>query len=549
MTQPPRHRATEHGPSSTAASEQLDVLIVGAGFGGLYALHKLRGIGLKAQVLEAAPSVGGTWWANRYPGARVDIQSLEYSYSFSEPLQQQWQWSERYASQPELLRYANHVADRFELRPDIRLNTRVAAAHFDEAAACWRVRSDDGRSWSARFIVTAIGPLSTPNAPAFEGLHSFAGPVLHSAAWPREPVDFSGRDVAVVGTGSSAVQMIPIIAEQARTLTVFQRTAAYAVPAQNGPLDREHEARIKADYAGFRARNRRMRAGFGSELSPHPLPTMAVTAEERNALFEERWRIGGFSMLGAFVDTLTDMRANDACAEFVRGKIRSIVRDPAVAQRLCPTHPIGCKRLCVDTGYYDTYNRPNVTLVGISQQPIDSVVPQGLRSGGREYRFDTLVLATGFDAFTGPMTRIDLRGRGGLHIRDKWRGGPLNYLGLTVAGFPNLFNLVGPGSTSAFTSVIVSVEHHVDWIAACIQWLDACGYSTIEASEQAEAEWVRRVNQVAEQTVYPHCNSWYLGANIPGKPRVFMPLAGGFPAYADRCAAVAADGYAGFVTR
>jgi cyclohexanone monooxygenase len=530
-----------------AKSDALDVLIVGAGFGGLYALHKLRASGLKVLVLEAAPSVGGTWWANRYPGARVDIQSLEYSYSFSEPLQQQWHWSERYASQPELLRYANHVADRFDLRRDICLNTRVAAMHFDDAAALWRVRSDDDRNWSARFVVTAIGPLSTPNTPAFAGLETFEGPVLHSAAWPHDPVDFSGRDVAVVGTGSSAVQLIPIIAEQTRTLTVFQRTAAYAVPAHNGPLDPAREAQIKADYPGFRARNRRMRAGFGSELSPHRLPTLQVSAQERDAMFEERWRIGGFSLLGAFVDTLTDMRANDLCAEFVRGKIRRIVRDPAVAAALCPTHPIGCKRLCVDTGYYDAYNRGNVTLVDVSQAPIDAITPHGAITGGREYAFDMLVLATGFDAFTGPLTRIDLRGCGGLHIRDKWRGGPLNYLGLTVAGFPNLFNLVGPGSTSAFTSVIVAIEHHVDWIAQCIEWLDARGHRTIEASAEAESHWVAMVNQIAEQTVYPHCNSWYLGANIPGKPRVFMPLAGGFPAYADRCAAVARDGYAGFV--
>jgi len=528
---------------------RIDVLIVGAGFGGLYALHKLRSIGLRALVLEAAPSVGGTWWANRYPGARVDIQSLEYSYSFDEPLQQQWHWSERYASQPELLRYANHVADRFDLRRDICLNTRVEQAHFDEATALWRVRTDDGRTWRARFIVTAVGPLSTPNTPAFPGLDSFAGPVLHSARWPHEGVDFGGRDVAVIGTGSSAVQMIPLIAERARTLTVFQRTAAYAVPARNGPLDPEREARIKADYAGFRARNRRMRAGFGCELAPHALPTMQVSAEERQAQFEQRWQIGGFSLLGAFADTLTDARANQACAEFVRGKIRGIVRDPALAERLCPTHPIGCKRLCVDTGYYDTYNRSHVTLVDVGGTPIERITPRGLVAGGREHGFDTLVLATGFDAFTGPLTRIDLRGRGGLPIADKWRDGPLNYLGLAVAGFPNLFNLVGPGSTSAFTSVITAIEQHVDWIADCIGWLDASGRRTIEASADAEARWVQWVNHVAEQTVYPHCNSWYLGANIPGKPRVFMPLASGFPAYADRCAAVARDGYAGFVTR
>jgi len=527
----------------------LDVLIVGAGFGGLYGLHKLRSQGLRVQVIEVAPSVGGTWWANRYPGARVDIQSLEYSYSFDDALQQQWHWSERYASQPELLRYANHVADRFDLRRDIRLDTRVIAAHFDEQASLWRVLTDRDEALSARFVVMAIGPLSSPNTPAFPGLDTFTGPVLHSAQWPHEPVDFSGRDVAVVGTGSSAVQLIPIVAEQARTLTVFQRTPAYAVPAHNGPLEPEREARIKADYPAFRARNRRMRAGFGCELTPHPLPTMQVGAEERERQFEERWAIGGFSLLGAFVDTLTDMRANDACAEFVRGKIRQIVRDPAVAEALCPTHPIGCKRLCVDTGYYATYNRPNVTLVDIGDAPIERVTPRGLVSGGREFGFDTLILATGFDAFTGPLTRIDLRGRGGLHIRDKWRGGPLNYLGLTVAGFPNLFNLVGAGSTSAFTSVIVAIEHHVDWIAECVAWLDAHGHATIEATEAAESAWVAYGNAIAQQTVFPHCNSWYLGANIAGKPRMFMPLAGGFPAYADRCAAAAREGYAGFAIR
>jgi cation diffusion facilitator CzcD-associated flavoprotein CzcO len=525
----------------------LDVLIVGAGFGGLYALHKLRSIGLNVRVLEAAPSVGGTWYANRYPGARVDIQSLEYSYSFDEDLQQEWSWSERYAAQPELLRYANHVADRFDLRRDIELNTRVEAAHFDDAASSWQVRSTDGRQWRTRFIVMANGPLSQPNTPAFEGLADFEGRVLHSAAWPHEAVDLAGLDVALVGTGSSAVQIIPIVAEQARTLTVFQRTATYAVPAHNGALDRDWERRIKADYAGFRARNRKMRSGFGSELQPHALPATQVSGELRNALFEERWQIGGFSLLGAFNDLFTDLRANEYACEFVRQKIRSIVRDPHVAARLCPTHPIGCKRLCVDSGYYTTYNRDNVTLVDVSGASIERITPHGLYTGGREYKADLLVLATGFDGFTGPMLRIDVRGRGGMSLRDKWRGGPLNYLGLTVAGFPNLFNLVGAGSTSAFTSVIVAIEHHVDWIAECLRWLDVQGHATIEASEQAEAQWVALMNAIAQQTIFLGCNSWYLGANIPAKARMFMPMAGGFPMYVERCAAVARDGYAGFM--
>jgi cation diffusion facilitator CzcD-associated flavoprotein CzcO len=530
-----------------AAMKSLDLLIVGAGFGGLYMLHKARQLGLHAQVIEAAPSVGGTWYHNRYPGARVDIQSLEYSYSFDEALQQQWQWSERYAPQPELLRYANHVADRFALRDGIALNTRMSGAHFDVATQRWQVRSEDGRGWSARFLVMASGPLSSPNRPDFPGLQDFGGLVLHTADWPHEPVDFSGRRVAVIGTGSSAVQAIPLIAQQARELTVFQRTAAYAAPAHNGPLDREFEARIKADYAGFRARNRRMHGGFGSLLPPNPMSALTVAAPEREAAFEERWRIGGFAVLGAFNDLLLNLESNALLAEFVRGKIRAIVKNPQTAALLSPTHTIGCKRLCVDSGYYDSFNRPNVQLVDISRTPIDRFSATGLQIGGRHFNFDALVLATGFDAMTGTMLRLDLRGRSGLRIQDKWRAGPLNYLGLGIAGFPNLFNIAGPGSTSAFTNVIVAIEQHVDWIADCIRHLEAQGKTTIEASEAAETAWTEYVNKAARRTVFLSCNSWYLGANIPGKPRMFMPLADGFPRYADHCAQVARNGYEGFV--
>jgi cyclohexanone monooxygenase len=525
----------------------LDLLIVGAGFGGLCMLHRARCMGLAALALEAAESVGGTWYANRYPGARVDVQSLEYSFSFDEALQQDWHWGERYASQPELLAYANHVADRFGLRDAIRLHTRVVSAHFDEEQALWRVSSDDGRGWLARFLVMASGPLSTPHTPDFPSLGDFAGPVLHSAAWPHEAVDFTGRRVAVIGTGSSGVQMIPLIAQQAQSLTVFQRTAAYAVPAHNGPLDEAHEAAVKADYAGFRARNRQRRTGFGSEWPLATQSALAVDAAEREARFEACWRIGGFSLLGAYTDLMTDLRANALAADFVRAKIRGIVRDPATAALLSPRQPIGCKRLCVDSGgYHDTFNRDNVSLVDVEAEPIEAITPGGLRAGGREHAFDMLVLATGFDAVTGTLMRLDLRGRGGLRIQDKWRGGPLNYLGLAVAGFPNLFNIAGAGSTSAFTSVLVSIEHHVDWIAGCIAWMQAQGHRSLEAAGEAEGAWVAHVNAVAQHTVFLSCNSWYLGANVPGKPRMFMPLAGGFPAYAERCAAVAAAGYAGF---
>jgi cation diffusion facilitator CzcD-associated flavoprotein CzcO len=532
--------------SAGKAVQDLDLLIVGAGFAGLYMLLKARRQGLSARVIEAAAGIGGTWYHNRYPGARVDVQSMEYSFSFDDELQQQWQWSERYAPQPELLRYANHVADRFALRDGIQLDTRVTGAHFDEAACRWRVFADSGESWSARFLVLASGPLSSPNMPAFDGLDNFEGAVHHTARWPAETIDFSGQRVAVIGTGSSAVQTIPIVAKQARELTVFQRTATYAVPAHNGPLDRAYEARIKADYPGFRERNRLMSTGFGSELPPNRRSALDATPEELEAAFEERWRIGGFCLLGAFHDILLNERANALAAEFVRGKIRERVRDPRTAELLSPTHTIGCKRLCVDTGYYDTFNRDNVRLVDIASQPIERFTASGLHTGGRDYSFDSVVLATGFDAMTGTLMRLDLKGRGGLNIQQKWRAGPLNYLGLTIAGFPNLFNIAGPGSSSAFTNVIVSIEHHVDWIAGCIEHLDANGLSTIDATESAEADWVAHVNKVAAGTVFLSCNSWYLGANIPGKPRMFMPLLG-YPAYAERCAQVAGEGYQGFV--
>ncbi len=526
--------------------QPLDVLIVGAGFGGLYMLYKARQQGLKAIVLEAAGGVGGTWYHNRYPGARVDVQSMEYSFGFDEALQQEWRWSERYAPQPELLRYANHVADRYGLRDGITLNTRVTKAHFDEAAAGWQVQAEDGRQWQARFLVLASGPLSTPNKPSFPGLEQFAGPVYHTGHWPHEPVDFSGQRVGIIGTGSSGIQSIPVIAAQARELTVFQRTANYVVPAHNRPLDPAYEARIKADYAGFRARNRAMRNGFGSELPQHTVSALVVSEQELEERLEARWQIGGFGFLGAFSDLMMNPKANALAAEFVRRKIRAAVKDPAVAELLCPEQTIGCKRLCVANDYYETFNQPHVKLVDIRSAPIERFTAGGLISGGQEHGFDALVLATGFDAMTGTLMRLDLRGRGGLRIQDKWAGGPSNYLGLTIAGFPNLFNIAGPGSTSVFTNVIVAIEHHVDWITACIAYLDARGCRTITATEQAEAQWVDYVNKTADGTLLLTCNSWYLGANIPGKPRQFMPLAAGFPVYAQKCAEAAAQDYKGF---
>jgi cation diffusion facilitator CzcD-associated flavoprotein CzcO len=527
----------------------LDILIVGAGFAGLYMLHKARSRGLTARVIEAASGVGGTWFHNCYPGARVDIQSMEYSFAFSQELQQEWHWSERFAAQPELLKYANHVADRFALRDSIQFNTRVVAAAFDESAANWSVTADTGEVWTARFVVLASGPLSSPNTPKFDGLESFRGEVYHTGKWPQSEVDLSGKRVAVIGTGSSGVQVIPALAKVARQLTVFQRTASYTVPAHNAPLDAAFEARIKADYAGFRARNKLTRNGFGSEYPFNNVSVLDATPQEREAGFEARWVYGGVAFMGAFNDILLNAESNAITAEFVRGKIRTIVHDPATAQLLCPQHTIGCKRLCVDTGYYDTYNRANVRLVDISknrgQSGLEAITANGIRANGEDFEVDVIVLATGFDALTGTLMRLDLKGRNALPIQQKWAAGPLNYLGLMTSSFPNLFNVAGPGSTAVFTNVIVAIEHHIEWIADCIEWLDAQGHQTIEPTAKAEADWVAHVNEVAQGTLFLSCSSWYLGANIPGKPRLFMPLLG-FPPYVQKCAEVAQSGYPGF---
>jgi len=530
---------------SDEMANEIDVLVVGAGFGGLYLLHRFRALGVSSVAVEAGSDVGGTWYWNRYPGARCDIESMEYSFSFDEALQQEWHWSERYAAQPEILAYARHVADRFDLRRDIRFDTRVLGALWDDATGRWSVRTDAG-DWSARFVVMATGTLSALNTPDFPGRADFAGATYHTARWPAAGVDFTGQRVAVVGTGSSAIQAIPIIAEQAAELFVFQRTPTYSVPARNGPLDPAEEAAVKADYAGLRARDRRMPGGFGSRFGWNDASAVAATPEEREAEYERRWQIGGFAYLGAFSDTITDPVANEHASEFVRRKIREIVHDPATAALLCPTQPIACKRMCLDTGYYETYNRPTVHLVDVSDAPIERITEHGLVSGGTEYVVDAIVFATGFDAMTGAVMAVDLHGRDGVSIHDAWAAGPVNYLGLMVPGFPNLFVLTGPGSPSVLTNMVVSIEEHVDWIADAIVYLRERGLHAIEATAEAADAWVEYVNLVASFTLYPSCNSWYLGANVPGKPRVFMPLPG-LPDYVDRCRAVAGAGYEGFV--
>ncbi len=523
---------------------QIDAVIVGAGFAGLYMLHRLRGLGFSARVFEAGSGIGGTWFWNRYPGARCDVESLDYSYSFSEELQQEWRWTERYASQPEILRYIEHVADRFDLRRDIQLSTRVTAAVFDEARAL------DGHDRPRRPRVGAVlhhgGGLPVhPAGAALRGARALRGPLVPHRQWPPEGVDFTGRRVGVVGTGSSAIQSIPIIAAQATHLHVFQRTPNYSIPARNGPLDPDLERRVKARYSEYRREARESRIGFVVERDERS--ALEVTPEERQRQYEARWRRGGLGFSATFTDLLLSPEANDTAAEFFRAKIKGIVHDPDVAETLVPhTYPLGTKRLCVDTDYYETYNRDNVTLVDVRTSPIERITPHGLVTRDREYALDSLVFAIGFDAMTGALLAIDIRGPAGQTLRERWATGPRTYLGLAVAGFPNLFAITGPGSPSVLSNMIVSIEQHVDWIADCLAHLRARALTCIEATREAEDAWVAHVNEVGNSTLYPRADSWYTGANIPGKPRIFTPYIGGVGAYRETCDAVAAKGYEGF---
>ncbi len=539
---------------TTGEPEGFDVVVVGAGFAGMYMLYRLRELGLTARAFETGDGVGGTWYWNRYPGARCDVESMQYSYSFDEALQQEWDWTERYAGQPEILRYANHVADRFDLRTDIDFESRVAAAHFDEAADRWNVtvqhRTEDGsiaeQRYSSRFFILATGCLSSANRPEFDGMDDFSGEIYHTGDWPHEPVDFTGKRVGIIGTGSSSIQSIPVIAAEAEALTVFQRTANYSVPARNRPLDPGEAERIKADYQALRDRAATMPSGIAPGLPVGETSVLDVGEEEWRAEFERRWDHGGFTFMRGFNDLLLRGESNEVAAGFVRERIQEIVDDPATAELLSPKQVIGCKRLCLDSNYFETFNHDHVDLVDISSTPIERFTTDGVVVDGSEHAFDCIVLATGFDAMTGSIRKIDIRGVGGESISDKWEAGPVNYLGLSVVGFPNMFTISGPGSPSVLTNMIVSIQQHVEWIAACLDHIRANGVRRIEATPEAERDWVSHVNELADATLYPTCNSWYLGANIPGKPRVFMPLLG-FPAYVEKCDEVVAAGYEGFV--
>ena len=522
-----------------------DVIVVGAGFAGMYMLHCLRKLGLKTRIYEIGGGVGGTWYWNRYPGARCDVESMQYSYSFSEELDQEWSWTEKYSPQPEILAYANHVADRYDLRKDIRFNTRVTVAKFDESNKHWVIETDRGDQASAQFCIMAVGCLSAANRPPFEGMDEFDGPVYHTGEWPHEGVDFSDQHVGVIGTGSSAIQSIPIIAEQAASLTVFQRTPNYAVPAWNKKLDPDYIKAIKASYPELRAKARARPTGFYFPFNM--ASALEATPEERERQYEEFWTQGGLPFLGAYGDLLFDKTANDTIADFARNKIRAVVNDPATADLLCPDNVFGCKRLCVDIGYFEVYNEPHVKLVDVSKNPIERFTKKGIVTDGVEHPVDSVVCATGFAAMTGSFDRIQVKGRNGLTLTEKWQAGPRTYLGLTSVGFPNLFMITGPGSPSVLASMIQAIEQHVDWIADCIGHLRDVGASTIEPTIAAEDEWVDHVNEVSQVSLRSTCSSWYVGTNVAGRPRVFMPYIGGFPIYVEKCNQVMTNSFEGFM--
>ena len=524
-------------------SKPYDVLVIGAGFAGLHLLHQLRAMGYRARVIEAAGDVGGVWYWNRYPGARCDVESLQYSYSFSKELEQEWVWSEKYSAQPEILRYIQHVAERFDLRRDITFNTRVVSASFDEEHQQWELRTDTGMALQAQFCVMATGALSIPRLPAIPGIENFTGKVLHTGAWPHEGVDFSGQRVGVIGTGSSGIQVIPRIAQQAAHLTVFQRTANFSIPAWNGPLTAQAQQAWKAEYDKHRARAREL--GTLYEFSDKP--AWQVSDEERQREYERRWNSGGVNFVHAFNDLMLDQASNDTIADFVRAKIRSTVHDPEVAESLCPKdHPLGTKRICVDTGYFETYNRDNVRLVDLKKTPITRVTADGVHTGDTFHEIDALVCATGYDALTGAVLNIDIRGRDGQTLARNWADGPRTLFGLMTSGFPNMFIITGAGSPSVLVNMVVGIEHHVQWIRDCLAYLRQHGMCTIEATPDAQDRWVAHVNAAADKTLFPRANSWFLGANIPGKPRVFMPYVSKIGVYRRECQEAADNGYAGF---
>jgi cation diffusion facilitator CzcD-associated flavoprotein CzcO len=530
----------------TTTEESCDVVVVGAGFAGLYAVHRARRDGLQAVGIEAGDDVGGTWYWNRYPGARCDVESVDYSYSFDEELQAEWRWTERFAAQPEIQAYAGHVSRRFGLRDLYRFGERVTSAVFDEDTSTWLVETDGGSRVRARFVVFATGSLSIPHKPSFPGVDDFGGEVYFTAQWPETPVDLSGKRVAVIGTGSSGIQAITAIAQVAARLTVFQRTANYSIPTVNGPLSESELTAIHETYPARRAVTRRGLNGSGRDA--YEKSAFEIGEDERRAVFERGWTLGGVAFAKTFQDQMVDDEVNRFAREYVHSKIREIVRDPETADDLIPTdHPIGAKRICSDSGYYETFNRDNVTLVNLRKDPIVRVVADGIETAAGLHELDTIVYATGFDALTGALLRIDVRGRGGVRLADAWDDGPLTYLGVSVPGFPNLFLLNGPGGPSVLGNMILGAEIQVDWVADLVADAQRRGVQELEVRADATEKWTAHVDEVAAATLYTKARSWYMGANIEGKKQRFMPYAGGLGGYIDICAEVKHEDYEGFV--
>jgi cation diffusion facilitator CzcD-associated flavoprotein CzcO len=527
-------------------AKEYDAIVVGAGFAGVYALYKLRELGLNVRVLEAGPSAGGTWYWNRYPGARCDVQSFDYSYSFSESLQQEWRWTERYATQPEILSYIQHVIDRFDLRSEIQLDSRVVSAIFDDVSDIWTLTTEADEVFSARFVIMATGCLSVTKPPSFPGLDSFQGDWYHTGQWPEEDIDFTGLRVGLVGTGSTGIQLAPRLASQADDLYVFQRTPNFSLPAQNRPVDDEFDRDIKSGYRERRVAARMTPRGYPAPSFLQDRSALEATPAERDDVYEQSWNYGGPTFTGAFADLLTNKEANDTASEFVRAKIRSIVEDDSTAEALSPTdHPIGTRRPCVDTEYYQTYNRENVHLVDLRKGGIEAVTPTGLSTTEGEFELDAIVFAIGFDAMTGALLNIDIRGTDGVTLREKWVNGPVSYLGLTIAGFPNLFTITGPGSPSVLANMVVSIEQHVEWLTDLLRRVTAGGITRVAPTVEAETDWVKEVAARAEATLVPLARSWWSGANIPGKPRVFMPFLGGIAVYGEIIDGIASNDYPG----
>ena len=523
----------------------VDVVVVGAGFSGLYLLYRLRKAGFSTRVFERGGDVGGTWYWNRYPGARCDVESLQYSYSFDEQLQQDWHWPEKFSAQPDILAYANHVADRFNLKKDIEFNIEVKASWFDENLKTWKITTNTGEEINAQYFIMATGCISTTQIPNIKGLSDYVGNTFHTGDWPHEEVDFSGQSIAVIGTGSSGIQSIPVLAKQAKKLTVFQRTPNYSIPSQNEPMTKKYERSWKDVYS---ERRKEMRySAHGSLKDLNDVPALSVDEDQRQELYTKRWAIGGTGFLGSFNDLLTNADANYTAAKYVRQQIKRVVKDKETAEILCPrSYPIGTKRICIDTGYFETYNRENVKLVDISKKPIQRLVTDGIIVDDQLYPFDSIIFATGFDAMTGSIFNVDIKGRDGLALKEKWNAGPKTYLGLMSASFPNLFMITGPGSPSVKSNMIMSIEQHVDLVIETLLSMRRKGLSVVEPELEAENKWVDHVQEVANKTLFPQANSWYMGANIPGKPRLFMPYIGGVGAYREICEEIVANNYRGF---